>query len=148
MILITSNTKFPKKMSSLFLTLIITDMNEMGSAIIIVEDNGKHSIGQHCKEDHDRQDPSHWRRKSYPVALTVVNRAILLSIDHGKWVKSSPVVLSLCREIFSPASSSSNLQALLLLHLACFDGYHSFLILILAQNLAGDDILKSHHSQL
>ena len=58
MILITSNTKFPKKMSSLFLTLIITDMNEMGSAIIIVEDNDKHSIGQHSKEDHERQDPS------------------------------------------------------------------------------------------
>ena len=43
---------------SLFLTLIIMDINEIESAIIVVEDNGEHSIGQHSKKDDDRQDPS------------------------------------------------------------------------------------------
>ena len=37
---------------------IIKDINKMGSTIIVVEDNGKHSIGQHSKKDDDRQDPS------------------------------------------------------------------------------------------
>ena len=30
----------------------------MGSAIIVVEDNGKQGIGQHSKKDDDRKDPS------------------------------------------------------------------------------------------
>ena len=33
-------------------------IDKMGSAILVVEDNGKQSIGQHSKEDYDRQDPS------------------------------------------------------------------------------------------
>ena len=34
------------------------DVNEMGSAIIVVEDDSEQSIGQHSKKDDDRQDPS------------------------------------------------------------------------------------------
>ena len=52
---------------------IITDINEMGSAIIIEEDNGKHSISQHSKKDNDRQDP---RRKVHSLALTAANRTV------------------------------------------------------------------------
>ena len=37
---------------------IIMDINEMGSAMIVVEDNSKQSIGQRSKKDDDRQDPS------------------------------------------------------------------------------------------
>ena len=34
------------------------DNDEMGSVVIVVEDDGKQSISQHSNEDDDRQDPS------------------------------------------------------------------------------------------
>ena len=37
---------------------ILMDTHEMGSAMIVVEDNSEQSIGQHSKKDDDRQDPS------------------------------------------------------------------------------------------
>ena len=40
------------------------EIDEMGSAIIVVEDIGKHSIGQHSKE---YDDPSLWRRKVHSL---------------------------------------------------------------------------------
>ena len=58
---------------------IIKDINKMGSAIVVVEDNGKQGIGQHSKEDDGRKDPSLWRRKVY--SLTAPK-----STCHGKWV--------------------------------------------------------------
>ena len=34
------------------------DINIMGSAIIVEEDNCEHSVGHNSKKDHKRQDPS------------------------------------------------------------------------------------------
>ena len=47
---------------------------------------------------------------------------------------------ALQKDLF-PAFLSSNLQALLLLHFASFNGCHSFLVLSLSENLAGLDLI-------
>ena len=74
---------------------IIKDINKMGSTIIVVEDNGKHSIGQHSKKDDDRQDPSLWRRRLH--CLTATNKTC-----HSKWLK-----IHLWPEDFADRSFSS-----------------------------------------
>ena len=50
------------------------NMNKMGSAIIVVEDNCEHSIGHNSKKDDERQNPSLWRRKVHSLALTAIDR--------------------------------------------------------------------------
>ena len=102
-------------------------IDKMGSAILVVEDNGKQSIGQHSKEDYDRQNPSLWRKKG-----------VFLNFDLP-WKVSEKFTCdtkTLQKDIF-PASSSSNLR---LLQVASSNGSHSLLILSLAQHLAGEDL--------
>ena len=106
---------------------IIMDINGIGSAIIVVEDNGKDSIGQHSKKDDDRQDPSLWRRKVLFWQLQIG------PMYHGKWVGSSPVISRFCRKMFfqhlSPATTrlSSSSFTLIVSMVAIFSLHSAFL---------------------